>query len=116
MSVSRIPARGSVRHNHELEPFAPLRAPGECPRCDVRRAERAARGLVDHNHVVLPYGRRLAYGQCPRCDQLHNGAVPRPGRGWRDEQELRRAQQAHFAAGGPHDRGVCGPVCTAFDW
>lgn len=36
----------------------------------------------------------------------------------RKQQDERRSREidAHFARGGPHDRGECGPVCTAFDW
>jgi hypothetical protein len=60
--------------------------------------------------------------ECPRCRELAAGAQPREGWGRsaaeRREQEQRDAAaiRAHFAPGGPHDRGVCGPVCTAFDW
>ncbi|WP_395110222.1 hypothetical protein [Actinomadura sp. SCN-SB] len=112
---------GAVAHNHQVEPFSPLRPPGQCPRCDARRAERAARGLTDHNHQPLPFGRRLPYGQCPRCDQLHDGAQPRTrhsrdGQRVRDDRQRQQALGDHFAPGGPHDRGECGPVCTAFDW
>lgn len=106
-------------HNHPAEPFHPLRPPGQCPRCDARRADRAARGLIDHTHAPLPFGRRMPYGTCPRCDQLHDGAPPRttrPGDRARGEEDRRRAMAAHFAPGGPHARGECGPVCTAFDW
>lgn len=110
--------QAEMAHNHAVEPFSPLRPPGKCPRCDARRADRAARGLVDHTHTPLPFGRRLPYGQCPRCDQLHDGAPPRPGRrSARDTRQQRRHEEirAHFAPGGPHERGLCGPVCTAFD-
>jgi hypothetical protein len=60
---------------------------------------------------------------CPRCLELISGSKPREGwqtkyfafRAQQDEQRS-RAIEAHFAPGGPHDRRVCGPVCTAFDW
>jgi len=60
---------------------------------------------------------------CPRCQELLNGAKPRLG--WQTDyfihqeqvdSSTRRAIKAHFAPGGPHEQGKCGPVCTAFDW
>lgn len=60
---------------------------------------------------------------CPRCQELSSGATPREG--WqksyfelkaRNEQVERAAIAEHFAPNGPHARGECGPVCTAFDW
>jgi hypothetical protein len=69
----------------------------------------------------------MAFGrkdpECPRCQELLAGAQPRPG--WQRDYFTRKAQQEkqtrdamneHFAPGGPHQRGVCGPVCTAFDY
>ncbi len=69
----------------------------------------------------------MAFGRkdksCPRCQELLNGSPPRQG--WQDTYFTRkieesyqreRAIKAHFAPGGPHERGDCGPVCTAFDW
>ena len=60
---------------------------------------------------------------CPRCQELLAGAAPRAGwqgdyfaRKARNERMEREAIKQHFAPGGPHERGVCGPVCTAFDW
>ena len=57
---------------------------------------------------------------CPRCDELIAGAAPvqQPWRGQRarDEAARRADIAAHFAPGGRHARGECGPVCTAFDW
>ena len=60
---------------------------------------------------------------CPRCQELASGAAPRSGwqaayyaRKAHRENQDRRAIAAHFAPGGPHDRGECGPICTAFDW
>ena len=56
---------------------------------------------------------------CPRCQELIAGQAPRVGWGDRKREQLAqdlRAISAHFAVGGPHDRGLCGPVCTAFDW
>ncbi|MCO5999769.1 hypothetical protein [Actinoallomurus rhizosphaericola] len=55
----------AAEHNHPAQPFHPLRPPGQCPRCDARRADRAARGLIDHTHAPLPFGRRMPYGACP---------------------------------------------------
>lgn len=70
---------------------------------------------------------RAAFGRkdlsCPRCIELASGAAPRSG--WqrdyfatktRNESNERAAIAAHFAPGGPHALGKCGPVCTAFDW
>jgi hypothetical protein len=102
-AVLRIQGRDYVV---ALQP-APPPAPQDAPKA------------VEHNHDPQPYGRRLPRGECPRCDQLHDGAPPRAGwgdRGRRDEQATRAAMDVHFAPGGPHARGVCGPVCTAFDW
>lgn len=72
---------------------------------------------------ALPFGRKAPEGQCPRCDELRNGASPRTHAGFealsrrqRHEQEDAAALRAHFAPGGPHRAGKCGPVCTAFDW
>ena len=57
---------------------------------------------------------------CPRCDELIAGAAPVVqawrGQRARDEAGMSAAIHAHFAPGGPHSRGACGPVCTAFDW
>jgi hypothetical protein len=70
---------------------------------------------------------RMAFGRkdpnCPRCQELLQGAQPRAG--WQRDyfarktrQEKQRAAEIreHFAPGGRHDRGLCGPVCTAFDY
>lgn len=70
---------------------------------------------------ALPFGRRAPVGQCARCDALRNGAEPKS---WGNGNAALNAQnarmrtldiQAHFAPGGRHARGLCGPVCTAFD-
>ena len=57
---------------------------------------------------------------CPRCDELLAGAEPvvqeQRGKARRDEEMARRASREHFAAGGRHARGECGPVCTFGDW
>lgn len=69
----------------------------------------------------------MAFGRkdptCPRCLELLGGAPPRPGwqkgyfsRKRRQDEQRRREMAEHFAPGGPHARGLCGPVCTAFDW
>jgi hypothetical protein len=57
---------------------------------------------------------------CPRCDEMLAGAAPVTW-DWaekkrRDDEMTRRMHTAHFAAGGPHSRGECGPVCTFGDW
>lgn len=72
----------------------------------------------------LPFGRKAPEGECPRCDELRAGAAPRQAAPWiaaqhREDEaaaERQRAITAHFAPNGPHQRGVCGPVCTQFDW
>jgi hypothetical protein len=60
---------------------------------------------------------------CPRCQELFSGAAPRAG--WQkayfskkaaDDAQRHAAIKAHFAPGGKHALGLCGPVCTAFDW
>lgn len=56
---------------------------------------------------------------CPRCQQLADGEAPRSGWGElkrRNEAATSRQIAAHFAPGGPHARGACGQVCTAFEW
>ena len=70
-----------------------------------------------HTHGAN-FGRREP--GCPRCTELDNGAEPirQP---WRDRAVQQAAQdreshRAHFAPGGPHARGDCGPVCTFGDW
>jgi hypothetical protein len=72
-----------------------------------------------HTHQVV-FGRRV--DGCPRCAELAAGAEPVRWRGWTRERELTggyptsREIDAHFAPGGPHTRGDCGPVCTFGDW
>ena len=60
---------------------------------------------------------------CPRCQELVTGSAPRTG--WqaayyrakaRNQATERVAIAAHFAPGGRHQRGQCGPVCTAFNY
>lgn len=73
-------------------------------------------GPTQHNHQVV-FGRRVE--NCQRCAELQAGAPPRPG--WSDfkrrqEEVERYAAAEHFAAGGPHALGKCGPVCTFGDW
>ena len=79
-------------------------------------------------HTCCPEGRGPAWGRktpgCPRCDELLAGAAPRQAPAWveraqrrqADAEQTEAARRAHFAPNGPHARGDCGPVCTAFDW
>ena len=73
------------------------------------------------------YNCKMAFGHkdltCPRCRELLAGSAPRDG--WQksyyaykalDTAMTQRAMDEHFALGGPHELGKCGPVCTAFDW
>lgn len=62
---------------------------------------------------------------CPRCDELLAGAPARQlsdqhawalNKAVEDRKAYDMARKAHFAPDGPHVRGECGPVCTAFDW
>lgn len=70
------------------------------------------------------FGRLAPRGQCARCDQLHDGAAPREAhpaikasnRRRADEVDYDARRREHFAPGGPHARGACGPVCTSFDY
>lgn len=71
----------------------------------------------------MAFGRLSPAGDCERCDELREGAPARDGwqRGYfaksrREETQRAAAIAAHFAPGGPHSQGKCGPVCTAFDW
>lgn len=62
------------------------------------------------------FGRRV--DDCLRCQELKEGAEPvrwnvgRDSGGYPTRSEVSR----HFAPGGPHERGVCGPVCTFGDY
>ncbi|MEV5944525.1 hypothetical protein [Streptomyces sp. NPDC051994] len=61
---------------------------------------------------------RLVDG-CPRCDELARGAKPVSWQGdknRRDQEQRDAEHRAHFAPGGPHQRGTCGPVCTFGEW
>lgn len=56
---------------------------------------------------------------CPRCRELASGAPARNGWGSvRRQQEQMQCVSIrnHFAPGGPHAMGLCGPVCTFGDW
>lgn len=56
---------------------------------------------------------------CPRCRELAEGLPARNGWGAvRRQQEQMQcvAIKSHFAPGGPHAMGLCGPVCTFGDW
>lgn len=69
-----------------------------------------------HTHPVV-FGRKVA--GCPRCVELANGAPPvrwSISNAKRNEALFVDACKAHFAPGGPHSQGKCGPVCTFGDW
>jgi hypothetical protein len=72
-------------------------------------------------------GCKMVFGRkdpnCPRCQELIAGAPARDG--WQkgyyqlkahNDAIEKAAIAAHFAPGGPHATGKCGPVCTAFDY
>lgn len=74
-----------------------------------------------HNCGGPVFGRKTP--GCPRCDELLAGAPPRAApwvesieRNRHYAEQDKRDRETHFAPGGPHARGDCGPVCTAFDW
>lgn len=75
--------------------------------------------MATTKHTHKPnFGRKV--DGCPRCAELAAGAEP-IRQEWRTRQAQADAQQsrsrdAHFAPGGPHARGACGPVCTFGDW
>lgn len=72
----------------------------------------------------------MAFGRkdpsCPRCQELLAGAAPKAS--WHKRYyAMQRANAAidkasiasiaaHFAPGGPHATGKCGPVCTFGDY
>ena len=65
-----------------------------------------------HTHAVI-FGRRVQ--GCPRCAELSAGARPVQWHGSRRQEAERafsRSCALHFAPGGPHALGLCGPVCT----
>jgi hypothetical protein len=77
--------------------------------------------LKHSQECTMAFGRKDM--QCPRCVELASGAPSRAG--WqrdhfavkaRNAEMDRAAIAAHFASGGPHATGKCGPVCTAFDY
>ena len=71
-----------------------------------------------HNHAPR-FGQK--FDDCPRCAELKAGAEPVRWNG-RSERERTggyptdREISSHFAPYGPHERGLCGPVCTFGDW
>jgi hypothetical protein len=84
----------------------------------------AAAGLVRHtcNDGRGPHFGRKTPG-CPRCDELLAGAPARTPawvealqRRQENDAQDRRWHAEHFAPGGPHATGACGPVCTYGDW
>lgn len=69
-----------------------------------------------HNHP--PNGAEHVEG-CPACEQIAEAlevARWHAERAARHAAEDRRWHAAHFAPGGPHERGDCGPVCTFGEW
>jgi len=79
-------------------------------------------GSLKHSiECKMVFGRKDS--DCPRCAEMLAGAPAR--KGWqhdhyalkdRNEQMDKAAIAAHFAPGGPHALGKCGPICIAFDW
>ena len=65
-----------------------------------------------------PVGGASAYWAARRARDKERKAAGFPAPLTRKQQDERRSRDidAHFARGGPHDRGECGPVCTKFDW
>ena len=65
-----------------------------------------------------PAGGASAYWAARKAREKERKAAGFAPRLTKAQQEARRNSEidAHFARGGPHDRGECGPVCTAFDW
>jgi hypothetical protein len=84
-------------------------------------ATHTAKGETKHAaDCKMSFGRKDA--SCPRCQELLAGAPAR--KGWQTEhfaaksareEQQKAAIRAHFAPNGPHAKGECGPVCTAFD-
>lgn len=85
----------------------------------------AYRRVTDTHHTCSQseraFGRRAA--GCPRCAELAAGAPARNG--WQqdyfaakahNERVAKLSREAHYAPGGPHATGKCGPVCTFNDW
>jgi hypothetical protein len=121
------------------EHFSPHTATGGCG-TEVRDGERTKRcgclarndddpagdNFAKHTHDngKLPWGKKKPLGECRRCDQLRAGATPREAhpalqaaqRRRDNEEQTTAAMRDHFAPGGPHATGTCGPVCTAFDY
>lgn len=72
--------------------------------------------MAQHSHKPS-FGRHVE--GCLRCQELKAGAEPvrwDADRRTEERGRARRWQGQHFAPGGPHDRGDCGPVCTYGDW
>lgn len=78
--------------------------------------------MADTKHDHGPnFGRREP--GCARCAELTAGAAPRTNPGVEAKRRASEADadrlaeiRAHFAVGGPHATGTCGPVCTWGDW
>lgn len=77
--------------------------------------------MATTKHTHRPNFGRIVDG-CPRCGELAAGAAPVTWGGFTAADRRRHAAQddaarrAHFAPGGPHATGKCGPICTAFDY
>jgi len=79
------------------------------------------KALVEELTTALleePAGGASAYWAARRARDKERKAAGFPAPLTRKQQDERRSREidVHFAKGGPHDRGECGPVCTAFDW
>lgn len=106
-----------LTHNHPPNPFGALDEPGECPRCDQRRAELNAAGRTQHNHGG-PFGFRRVAG-CPRCAELTAGAPARePGPAAENWQRNRDADAQLAREIREHDctTARCAAVCTFGQW
>lgn len=115
----------AAKHNHGAN-FG--RHVDDCPRCielaggaePIRVSTPEPSTTTKHTCGGPVFGKLTA--GCPRCDELLNGAEPvRWSSNWersharRHAVEFERDITAHFAEGGAHSTGSCGPVCTFGD-
>ena len=120
------------QHAHRQIDHAISRFAGELARLGLTaeagiQADDGATQVVELVRHTCNDGRGPHFGRktpgCPRCDELLAGA-PTRSPAWvgalkrRQENDAldRRYHSEHFAPGGPHATGACGPVCTYGDW